>query len=133
MKRHSVVRQFLIVLVAVGAVTSMNAQSSSKMPTLTRASVEKNPVQEGQTANITAIVASIGPGEAAPSGEVEFIDGSTSLGTVAVQKSEDGLTATLSISTLAVGPHPITARYVGDATFAGSVAEPAMQFIVAKP
>jgi len=133
MKRHSVVRQFLIVLVAVGAVTSMNAQSSSKVPTLTRASVEKNPVEAGQEAKITAIVASIGPGEAVPSGEVEFTDGSTSLGSVTLQKSEAGLTATLSISTLSVGPHPITARYVGDATFAGSVAQPEMQFVVAKP
>ena len=133
MKRNSVVRQFLIVLVAVGAVTSMNAQSSSKVPTLTRASVEKNPVQEGQASKITAIVASIDPDEAAPSGEVEFTDGATLLGSVTLQKSEAGLTATLSISTLPVGPHPITARYVGDATFAGSVAQPAMQFVVANP
>lgn len=46
-----------------------------------------------------------------PAGSVQFFDGATSLGTVAVNA---GL-AVLSINTLAVGGHTITASYSGDA------------------
>ncbi|WP_165397252.1 Ig-like domain-containing protein [Microterricola gilva] len=45
-----------------------------------------------------------------PTGNVEFFDGATSLGTAA---SAAGI-ATLTATTLAVGDHPITARYAGD-------------------
>jgi hypothetical protein len=59
----------------------------------------------GQAVRLTAAVAPAPTG-----GTVQFLDGSTPLGTVAVQ----GGAASLSMSTLSVGTHPITAVYGGD-------------------
>ena len=66
----------------------------------------------GATVTLTAMLT----GGASPAGTVEFFDGSTSLGT----KNLSGTTATLSISTLAVGAHSITAVYGGDTNNAGA-------------
>ena len=49
-----------------------------------------------------------------PSGSVSFLDGTTSLGSSTLDASG---TATLSVSTLAVGSHSITAAYAGDTNF----------------
>ena len=65
-----------------------------------------NPSTYGQSVTFTATVS-----PAAPTGTVQFLDGTTSLGTVTVT----GGSASLAISTLAVGAHSITAVYSGDA------------------
>ena len=66
----------------------------------------------GQTVRLTAAVAPAPTG-----GTVQFLDGSTALGTVAVQSGA----ASLSVSTLSVGAHSITAVYSGDgAAYLGS-------------
>jgi pectin methylesterase-like acyl-CoA thioesterase len=49
-----------------------------------------------------------------PTGTINFLDGTTALGSGVLS----GGTATLTLSTLAVGLHSITAVYAGDATFA---------------
>jgi len=46
-------------------------------------------------------------------GTVQFMDGSTSLGTGTIS----GTTATFTTSTLAIGTHPVTAVYSGDANY----------------
>ena len=51
------------------------------------------------------------PGPDKPTGKVAFKDGSTTIGTVTLSV----VVATLTRSTLAVGTHPITAEYLGDA------------------
>ena len=61
----------------------------------------------GQTVQLTA---SVSPSSA--SGTVQFLDGSTVLGTVNIGNG----TASLSVSTLALGSHAITAVYSGDAS-----------------
>ncbi|MDM7999656.1 MAG: Ig-like domain repeat protein [Dehalococcoidia bacterium] len=66
---------------------------------------------KGRAITLTATVTGTGA-----TGTVTFMDGDTVLGTSAVV---DGV-ATLTISTLAVGGHSITAVYSGDANFAGS-------------
>ena len=46
-----------------------------------------------------------------PTGKVKFLDGTTTLGAAVLS----GGTAKITKSTLAVGTHPITAQYLGDA------------------
>jgi len=49
-------------------------------------------------------------------GTVQFLDGSTPLGTATLNSG----TASLSTSTLTTGKHSVTATYSGDANFGGS-------------
>ncbi len=53
----------------------------------------------------------------APTGSITFLDGTTVLGSGAV---DNGGTATLTVSTLAGGAHNLTAVYGGDSNFSGS-------------
>lgn len=73
--------------------------------TTTALSSSLNPSLVGQSVTFTATVTG-----ASPTGTVQFRDGVTVLGTVALA----GTTATLTTSALAVGTHPITAVYSGD-------------------
>jgi hypothetical protein len=67
----------------------------------------------GQKVHLAASVVS---SVSAPTGTVQFLDGTTSLGTVQVSQG----TAALDISTLAIGSHTLTAAYSGDAIASGS-------------
>ena len=71
----------------------------------------------GMSLTFTATVTKSGTG-ATPSGTVTFYDGSASLGSVAVSSSMGQ--AALTISTLSVGSHSITAVYSGDSIYSGS-------------
>ena len=66
-----------------------------------------------------ALAATVSPttGSGVPTGTVTFSEGSTTLGTAALDSTG---TATLNISTLSVGSDTITASYGGDASYAGS-------------
>jgi len=61
-----------------------------------------------------------------PTGAIAFLDGANPIGTVNVDTS--GL-ARLTTSSLAGGPHTITAVYAGDATYVGSTAPALIQTI----
>jgi len=74
-------------------------------PTLTVSSNNGEPVT-GTTITLTATLS----GSASPSGTITFKDGPTTLGTGTIS----GTTATFSTAALAIGPHSITAEYVGD-------------------
>ena len=65
----------------------------------------------GQTATFTAIVSAVGGYAGAPSGTVLFEDGSTVLGSVALDSSGE---AQLALQSLAAGNHSIQAVYEGD-------------------
>jgi hypothetical protein len=62
---------------------------------------------------ITATVASAGP---TPTGKVWFKDGNTGIATVVLTNG----VATVVKSNFAVGTHPLSAEYLGDAAFAQS-------------
>lgn len=79
----------------------MNKAASSS----TLSAISSSPAS-GATVTLTAAVSGF-----SPAGSVQFFDGATSLGTVAVNA---GL-AVLSINTMAVRGHTITASYSGDA------------------
>jgi hypothetical protein len=66
-----------------------------------------NPSLLGQSVTFTATV------PAGATGTVQFMEGSTLLGTGTIS----GTTATFTTSTLATGTHPVTAVYSGDANF----------------
>lgn len=93
--------------------TSATALSSSLDPSV-----------GGQAVAFTATVSGTGGG--IPTGSVNFLDGPTSLGTGTLNGSG---VATFSTSSLAGGPHSITAQYGGDVNFAVSTSSPLTQSI----
>ncbi|WP_158789660.1 Ig-like domain-containing protein [Granulicella sp. L46] len=74
-----------------------------------------NPVTAGQTLNLVATVSA--SGTASLSGTVNFMNGSTVLGSGSVNSSG---VATLSISSLPAGTYSLTARFVGNSSFGSS-------------
>jgi len=80
----------------------------TKPATVVTLAATPNPVQSGKSVAIVASVASA----TAPTGQVQFYDGSKTLGspiTVSLKA-----TATLNTSSLTIGSHSITAKYLGD-------------------
>jgi hypothetical protein len=92
----------------------VNANSTATALTSSAASVTY-----GHSVTFTATVSLTGAGSGTPTGNVIFKDGSTVIGTVAI---DAGGVATLTTSSLSVGGHTITAAYSGDANDLGSSA-----------
>jgi hypothetical protein len=92
-------------------------------PTTTALSSSPNPSQFGQAVTFTAQVTSTGP--SAPTGKVQFLDGTTTLGTTTLS---GGITK-LTKSSLAVGTHSITAQYQGDFADAKSTSSAVNQVV----
>ncbi|HZS44603.1 MAG TPA: Ig-like domain-containing protein, partial [Blastocatellia bacterium] len=128
-----------------GSTSSAVNQVVNKAPTATALTSSVNPSVFGQPVTFTATVTSIAPpinnsgpavrrrtgtvasrtqttravttGTGTPSGTVTFFDGATQIGTGTLNGSG---VATLTISTLSVGQHSITAVYSGDDNFNSS-------------
>lgn len=94
-----------------------------KYPTTTALTSSPNPSQFGQAVTFTAHVTSTGP---APTGRVKFLDGTTGIGSATL--NGNGV-AKLTKSTLAIGTHPITAQYLGDAFSAKSTSSVVNQVV----
>jgi hypothetical protein len=75
-----------------------------------------NPSTYGQVVTFTANVTPTS-GTGTPTGTVQFFDGTTLLGQVALDPTGTG---TFTISSLKVGSHAITAKYLGDPIDLGS-------------
>jgi hypothetical protein len=82
-----------------------------------------NPSMFGQAVTFAAVVTSAGP---TPTGKVKFLDGAVGIGSATLNGSG---TAKLTRSTLTVGTHPITARYLGDAFSAKSTSSVVNQVV----
>jgi hypothetical protein len=82
-----------------------------------------NPSNYGQSVTFTATLT--GP-DATPTGTVTFLDGATTIGTGTLDASGK---ATMSISSLVVGTHPITAQYGGDTNFGTVTSAPVSQVV----
>jgi hypothetical protein len=74
--------------------------------------------QKGEPVTLTVNVMPPAGGMTAPTGTVTFKDGATVLGSAPVANGK----AVLRLSNLAVGSHPVTATYQGDANYKGSSA-----------
>jgi len=88
-------------------------QTVNKTASTTTLSSSINPALFGQPVTFTA---ALGGNGGIPTGTVTFSDGATMLAIASVMNGQ----ATLTISTLSVGPHSITAVYNGDSSFGSS-------------
>jgi hypothetical protein len=84
----------------------------------------------GESVTFTATVTVTLPGAGAPTGQVQFLDGATQIGSSALNGSG---VATLSTSSLAAGSHTITAVYGGATNFAGSTSSGITQVVAGAP
>ena len=103
--------------------------TTDKGSTTTSVVSSVNPSVFAQSVTFTATVAPVAPATATPTGSVEFFDGVTSLGSVALSSGQAGV----STSTLSVGSHSITAVYSGDADFFGSTSPVLSQVVNKQP
>jgi hypothetical protein len=85
-----------------------------------------NPSVSGQPVTFTATVAAVAPGTGTPTGSVQFMDGTTMLGTAMLDGTGTGTYVT---STLSVATHAVTAVYAGDATHATSTSAALAQVV----
>ena len=92
-------------------------------PTTTVLAVNPFPSIVGQPVTLIATVSS---GNGTPAGDVEFFDGTTSLGTAALDGSGEGQIVTTA---LPVGTRSLSASYLGDAGFDPSTSVPVNQTV----
>ncbi len=98
-------------------------------PTTTTLSFSPAAPLAGQPVTLTATVAAAtsGAGVPLPGGQVTFFDGETSLGAASLS----GGAASITVTTLAAGPHVLLAVYGGSATFAPSTSAPRVVTVAA--
>jgi ELWxxDGT repeat protein len=104
--------------VSVGAVATTLALTASDSSTAV-----------GELVTFKATVTPAAGGPLLPSGPVNFYDGTAFLGTGFVTSL--GGAATLSTTNLAAGAHTISAKFVGDGTYAGSTSNSIVQTVTA--
>jgi hypothetical protein len=97
-----------------GSTSALLSQVVNGASTTTAVSSSPNPSTFGQAATLSATIQTAFGGNA--TGTINFLDGTTSLGTATVSSNA----AQLSVSTLSAGSHSITAKYNGDTNFSGS-------------
>jgi len=109
-------------LLVIGGLATLAAQAVPQAPagvsTATVLTMSPTPSTAGEEVALTARVTLVNPAPDAPTGTVEFFDLETSLGTASLSSER---TATLKLTSLGTGPHPITAKYLGDDRCAASV------------
>ncbi|MEP7337417.1 MAG: Ig-like domain repeat protein, partial [Acidobacteriota bacterium] len=101
------------------------ALTINKTTTITTLTASPNPAFVGQPVTLTAQVMASLPG-APLTGAVTFKDGATTLGNIALNANG---AATLTITTLALGSHALTASYSETAMHLGSASAPLAQVI----
>ena len=105
-----------------GAIQTMNQGA-----TATSVVAAPNPSQTGESVTMTATVAAVSPAVGTPAGNVEFFDGTTSLGVASLTSGQ----ASISTSALAIGSHSLTAVYAGEFVFSGSTSAAFVQQVSA--
>ena len=89
-------------------------QTATKASTTITLTTSTSAAVVGQDVTFTATLGVVAPGTGTPTGGVMFLNGAVALGTVTPDATG---VATLTRSALTLGPHAITARYVGDTGF----------------
>ena len=108
-----------------GSTSSALSQTVNQAATTTTISSSLNPSTVGQSVTFTANVSVSAPGAGAPTGNVTFKDGATTLGVGTVS----GGTAAFSTAGLSQGNHSITAVYGGDSNFTSSTSSSIAQVV----
>jgi hypothetical protein len=93
----------------------------------TTVNVVPSPSNAGATVTLNATVAAASPGSGTPTGTVQFLNGTTSLGTATLQSNG---TASTTSSALSVGTNSITAVYQGDNNYNSSTSLPFIQTVL---
>ena len=112
----------LVVAGAVGGVAGP-AQAATPSPTRTVASTGTPNAVLGQVVSLKAAVKPV-LGGGLQTGTVTFFDGGTSIGTATLALATSYEVGKITITTLAVGAHAISASYSGDANWAASTSLP---------
>jgi subtilisin-like proprotein convertase family protein len=101
------------------------ALTVSPAGTATTLSSSLNPSAIGQVVTFQATVTVTAPGSGAPTGNVTFLDASTTIGSGPVTNGQ----ASFATSGLAIGTHSITARYETDGNYATSTSAAVSQVV----
>jgi len=115
---HSIVASYSGDSTNAGSSSAPLTQTVSKAASTTALATSLSPSAVGKSVTFTATVSG-----AAPTGSVNFLDGSTSVagcGAVALTGSGNVRTAQCATAALAIGTHSMTASYGGDGNNAGS-------------
>jgi hypothetical protein len=112
----------------VASTSSAVSVSVGMLATTTSIAASVNPANLGTNVTLTAMVMAAS-GSSVPTGTITFSDGSTALGTGALDNTGK---ATYSSSSLSAGAHSITAAYSGDADYTASTS-PALALAVNAP
>jgi YVTN family beta-propeller protein len=111
------------------AVFGVGSTGGSPAVTTTTLVSGANPSAFGQSVTLSATVTATSSGAGTPTGIVNFLDGTTALGSVALSSGQ----AVLTVSSLTAGPHSITAAFVGNANFSGSTSSVLLQTVNISP
>jgi hypothetical protein len=120
---HSITAVYAGNTYLTGSTSAALAQTVSAASSTTTVSSSANPATFSQAVVFSASIQAAFGGSA--TGTATFLDGATALGTAPVS----GNAAQLSVSSLAVGSHSITAKYSGDSNVAGSTSATLMQTV----
>jgi hypothetical protein len=82
----------------------------------------------GQAVTLTANVSAPVAGVPSPTGTVEFFDGSNMIGSASLDSQGN---ASLNVANLIVGTHSLSAQYLGDKTFLGSLSAATTETVAA--
>lgn len=108
----------------IPATLQLNGIGIGQPTTTTSLASSANPTVYGQATTLSSsVTASSGSGT--PTGSVTFDDGSNALGTASLSGAQAGLT----VSSLNVGTHSITAAYGGDSNFLASTSSALSQVV----
>lgn len=103
---------------------SLSGTGVGQQATTTTLASSANPSVYGQSIVLTALVTPSG-GSGTPTGTVTFSDGANGLGSANLSSGQ----ATISLISLTVGSHSITAAYAGDANFLPSTSAALSQVV----
>ena len=106
-----------------GSTSATLTQTVNQGSTTSTVTSNVNPSALGQPVTFTASVQSSSGG--IPTGSVTFFDGSSSLGSANLS----GASAQLTLSSLSLGAHSITAKYSGDSNFTASTSSALAQTV----
>lgn len=105
-----------------GVASVLITVTPASVATTTVVHVNKNPVGALEWVSISAVVSPVAPGGGVPTGRVEFIlNGTTVLGSAPVLGGGASIQTTGGVTP---GAYAITARYIPDAGFTGSLSAP---------
>jgi hypothetical protein len=116
-----------------GGPVSHTVQSQS-LSTRTSLTLSPNPSAVDAPIVMEAVVSPLS-GSGNPTGTVEFYAGDTLVGSALLVQSRGTMRAQLTVATLSVGSHAVTARYLSNGPFGGSTSPPVLQTVYdgAKP